>query len=37
MLAQSIVPYCRCGIAYDENLRLKGLRLIYLRNSERAK
>ncbi len=31
-LAQTIVPFCRVKIAYDADLRLKGLRLIYLRN-----
>lgn len=31
-LAQTIVPYCRHNFIYDANLRLKGLRLIYLRN-----
>lgn len=32
VLAQTIVPFCKHKIVYDADLRLKGLRLIYLKN-----
>ncbi len=31
-LAGSIIPYCKSQICYDENLLLKGLRIIYQKN-----
>lgn len=31
-LAQTIVPFCKHNVIFDADLRLKGLRLIYLRN-----
>jgi len=31
-LAQTIVPFCKHNFIFDADLRLKGLRLIYLRN-----
>ncbi|MCF0145800.1 MAG: type III pantothenate kinase [Eubacterium sp.] len=32
-----IIPYCRKNILYDENLLLKGLRILYLKNCRRLK
>ncbi|MBP1736650.1 MAG: type pantothenate kinase [Oscillospiraceae bacterium] len=34
-LASSIVPYCKRDICYDENLLLRGLNIIYLKNRKK--
>lgn len=36
-MAKKIIPYCRCHIMIDENLLLKGLEIIYMRNRPERK